>query len=142
MTTVIGVFDNGTDLEVALNRLYDRGINDVRVVDRAWDGGHTVPAGAVAPGTTAGSGVEMQSASMSGLLPFAAGFGGLADDRIDAQYLTETLDLDLDDDEARFYANALRKNGKLLIVNTDDDQTDLAWSVMRNSNASQYVEAD
>jgi hypothetical protein len=140
MTTVIGVFDNDSDLEVALNRLYEKGFNDVRVVDRTQQTGvdPVVPAAAFAPG----NGLNSGGMATNGAYPAALlvpGFVGLDDERLNSSYLLENLDFPLSDEEADFYANAMRNGGKLLIVETDDDHGDMVWSVMRNSNASQFT---
>ena len=140
MTTVIGIFDNDSDLEVTLNRLYEKGFNDVRVVDRTQEtGGDTViPAAAFAPGTNlSGSGMNSTGAYPGALL--VPGFVGLDDEGLNSSFLMDNLDVALTDEEADFYANAVRKGGKLVIVETDDDHSDMVWSVMRNSNASQYT---
>jgi hypothetical protein len=139
MTTVIGIFDNDSDLEVALNRLYDKGFNDVRVVDRTQRTGAetAVPAAAFMPANNYGM-------NANGTYPGALlvpGFVDLDDERLNSSYVTENLDIPMTDEEGDFYANALRNGGKLLIVDTDDDHSDMVWSVMRNSNASQYTEA-
>jgi hypothetical protein len=144
MTTVIGIFDTDSDLEVALSRLYDKGFNDVRVVDV----GHhdevepNVPAGAFIPA------LGPNNASTSGTAPaipaalFVPGFAGVNNETLNSDYVTANLDLALPDEEATFYADALRHGGKLVIVNTDDSHSEMVWSVMRNSNASQYTEAE
>lgn len=140
MTTVMGVFDNNSDLEVTLNRLYEKGFNDVRVVDRTQQTGEdpVIPAAAFAPGSSlTGSGMNATGSYPGALL--VPGFMGLDDEGINSSYLLENLDVDLSDEEADFYANAVRKGGKLLIVETDDDHSDMVWSVMRNSNASQFT---
>jgi hypothetical protein len=139
MTTVIGVFDNDSDLEVALNRLYEKGFNDVRVVDRTQKTGTetAIPVAAFAPGTNLSGGMNANGAYSAALL--VPGFVGLDDEVLSSSYLLENLDVALTDEEADFYANAVREGGKLLIVETDDDHSDMVWSVMRNSNASQYT---
>ena len=140
MTTVIGIFDNDSDLEVALNRLYDKGFNDVRVVDRSREQDTTnIPAGAFVPG--APNGATSQTAP-NAIYPGAfivPGFFNLENDVINSDYLMTNLDMPMSDEEANFYSNAVRNGGRLLIVDTDDDHTDMVWSVMRNSNASQYT---
>jgi hypothetical protein len=138
MTTVIGVFDTDSDLEVALNRLYDKGFNEVRVVDRAQQteaekSAVFVPGAAIS--NPAGS-------TPNGIFPGAfivPGFVNVGDEALNSNYVTANLDIALTDEEADFYANTLRNGGKLLIVNTDDEHSDMVWSVMRNSNASQYT---
>ena len=70
------------------------------------------------------------------------GFAGVDNETLNSEYITANLDLPLPDEEATFYADALRHGGKLVIVNTDADHSDMVWSVMRNSNASQYTEAE
>jgi hypothetical protein len=143
MTTVIGVFDHDSDLELALNRLYDKGFNDVRVVDRSRESDNTLPEGGFVPAAAA---TNTGTSQPGGIFPvpfLVPGFFGLADDTLTGSYFGETLGYsDLGDEEAEFYANAIRKGGKLLIVETDDDHADSVWSVMRNSNASQYSKAD
>jgi len=140
MTTVIGIFDNDSDLEVALNRLYDRGFNEVRVVDRTRgdEVEPKIPAGALAPGMTSNT----SGSTAGGVAPavlLVPGFVDLDDESLNGSYVTENLDVPLTDEEADFYANVLRDGGKLLIVDTDDNHADMVWSVMRNSNASQYT---
>lgn len=138
MTTVIGVFGNDSDLEVALNRLYDKGFNEVRVVDRTREtGGTTIPAGAFVPGSAGGT---APNNSANAIFPAALvpGFFGLDDDALNSDYLMTNLDINISDEEARFYADAVRNGGRLLIAETDADHADMVWSVMRNSNASQY----
>jgi len=145
MTTVIGVFDNDSDLELALNRLYDKGFNDVRVVDRAREQWNTeIPGGAAfAPAVAA---TNTGTSQAGGLLPapfLIPGFFGLADDTLTGAYFGDALGYDaMPEEEEEFYANAVRKGGKLIIVDADDDKADAVWSVMRNSNASQYSKAD
>jgi hypothetical protein len=137
MTTVIGIFDNDSDLEVALNRLYEKGFNDVRVVDRTQKTGaeSVIPAAAYMP--TNNYGMNANGTYPGALL--VPGFVGLDDDALNSDYLLENLDVALTDEEADFYANAVREGGKLLIVETDDVHSDMVWSVMRNSNASHYT---
>jgi hypothetical protein len=142
MTTVIGVFDNDSDLEVALNRLYDKGYNDVRVVDRSREEANTLPAATFIPGATTSNGA---SSAPNGVFPVSylvPGFFGVADEHIDSAYLLDALGLDITSEEADFYTNAVRNNGKLLIVDTHDDKADQAWAIMRNSNGSQFVKAE
>jgi hypothetical protein len=146
MTTVIGIFDNDSDLEVALNRLYDKGFNDVRVVDRKQSGETRpeVPAAAFIPGTAVNNAGASIGTGM-GISPavlFVPGFADLDDEHLNSSYVTENLDIPMTDEEADFYANALRNGGKLLIVDTDDDHSDMVWSVMRNTNASQYTQPE
>jgi hypothetical protein len=144
MTTVIGIFDTDSDLEVALNRLYDKGFNDVRVVDVAQrdEVDPKVPAGAFAstlgPSNTSPSG----NAPLVPAAVFVPGFAGVDNETLNSQYVTANLDVPMSDEEATFYADALRDGGKLVIVNTDDDHADMVWSVMRNSNASQYTQPE
>ena len=139
MTTVIGIFDNDSDMEVTLNRLYEKGFNKVRVVDRTQDTGAetVIPAAAVVPANNYGSSMNASGAYPGALL--VPGFVGLDDERLNSSYILENLDVPMTDEEADFYANAVRDGGKLLIVETDDDHADMVWSVMRNSNASQYI---
>jgi hypothetical protein len=139
MTTVIGIFDNDSDLEVALNRLYEKGFNDVRVVDRTQENGaeSVIPAAAFAPGSSLNGGMNANGAYPGALL--VPGFVGLDDEVLNSDYLLDNLDFPMSDEEADFYANAVRNGGKLLIAETDDDHSDMVWSVMRNSNASQYT---
>lgn len=139
MTTVIGVFDNDSDLEVALNRLYEKGFNNVRVLDRTQDVGSepVVPVAALVPGSNLNGGMTGNGAYPGALL--VPGFVGLDDTVLNSSYMLENLDFPLSDEEADFYANAVRNGGKLLIAETDDDHSDMVWSVMRNSNASQFT---
>jgi hypothetical protein len=143
MTTVIGVFDHDSDLELALNRLYDKGFNDVRVVDRSRENWTNFQEGAYQPAVAA---TNTGTSQPGGIFPvpfLMPGFFGLADDTLTGSYFGEALGYsDMSDEETEFYANAVRKGGKLLIVETDDDHADSVWSVMRNSNASQYSKAD
>jgi hypothetical protein len=139
MTTVIGVFDNDSDLEVALNRLYEKGFNDVRVVDRGLKSGpETVIPAAFAPGNNLSIGGTTANGAYPGAV-LVPGFVGLDDQAVNSAYLLDNLDVELSDEAADFYANAVRNGGKLLIAETDDDHSDMVWSVMRNSNASQYT---
>jgi hypothetical protein len=143
MTTVIGVFDTDSDLEVALNRLYDKGFNDVQVVDRAQKTeAASMPGAAFIPGSAMASTPNSASNSPFPAAMFVPGFVDVDDERLTSSYLLDNLDVPLTDEEADFYANALRNGGKLLIVDTDDDHTDMVWSVMRNSNASQYTQPE
>lgn len=140
MTTVIGIFDSDSDLEVALNRLYDKGVNDVRVVDRTQrtEAEPTLPVAGFVPGVTANnSGATTGNGFFLALL--VPGFLNIDDERLNSSYVIENLDIPMSDEEADFYANAIRGNGKLLVVDTDSDHADMVWSIMRNSNASQYT---
>jgi hypothetical protein len=140
MTTVIGIFDTDSDLEVALNRLYDKGFNDVRVVDVSQrdEVEPNIPVGVY--GQTLGPNNTSPSGNL-GALPaavFVPGFAGVNNETLNSEYVRANLDLPLSDEEATFYADALRQGGKLVVVNTDADHAVMVWSVMRNSNASQY----
>lgn len=144
MTTVIGIFDTDSDLEVALNRLYDKGFNDVRVVDVSKHDAvePNIPAAAFAPA------LGPNNISPSGTGPvipaalFVPGFVEVNNETLNGQYVVTNLELPLSDEEATFYADALRHGGKLVVVNTDDDHANMVWSVMRNSNASQYTQPE
>ena len=139
MTTVIGIFDTDSDLEVALNRLYDKGFNDVRVVDVSQpdEVEPNIPAGAFAPAL----GPNYTSPAVPAAV-FIPGFAGVDNETLNSQYVTANLDVPLSDEEATFYAEALRNGGKLVVVNTDDSHADSVWSVMRSSNASQYTQPE
>lgn len=144
MTTVIGIFDTDSDLEVALNRLYNKGFNDVRVVDVAQrdEVDPKVPAEAFVPAL--GPNNTSPSGNL-GVLPaaiFVPGFAAIDNETLNSQYVTANLDVPMSDEEATFYADALRDGGKLVIVNTDADHANMVWSVMRNSNASQYSQPE
>jgi hypothetical protein len=144
MTTVIGIFDTDSDLEVALNRLYDKGFNDVRVVDvgQRDEVDPSVPAATFIPAVGANN---ASPAGNLGVLPaavFVPGFAGVDNETLNSEYVMTNLDLPLSDEEATFYADALRHGGKLVVVNTDEDHSDMVWSVMRNSNASQYTQPE
>jgi hypothetical protein len=145
MATVIGIFDTDSDLEVALNRLYDKGFNDVRVVDVSQHDAvePNIPAAAFAP--TLGPNNTSPSGTAGPVLPaalFVPGFADVDNERLNGEYLVTNLDMPMSDEEATFYADALRHGGKLVVVNTDDDHSDMVWSVMRNSNASQYTQPE
>src|SRR5262245_30342468 len=119
MTTVIGIFDTDSDLEVALSRLYDKGFNDVRVVDV----GHHEAVDPKVPAATLIPAFGPNNASASGVAPvlpaavFVPGFAGVDNETLNSEYITANLDLPLPDEEATFYADALRHGGKLVIVN-------------------------
>ncbi|MBZ0288492.1 MAG: hypothetical protein K8I30_12820 [Anaerolineae bacterium] len=144
MTTVIGIFDTDSDLEVALNRLYDKGFNDVRVVDVSQRDAvePSVPAGAFVPALGPNNTAPSGTAPVIPAALFVPGFAGVDYEAVNGDFVTANLDVPLSDEEATFYAQALRHGGKLIIVNTDDDHADMVWSVMRNSNASQYTQAE
>jgi hypothetical protein len=144
MTTVIGIFDTDSDLEVALNRLYNKGFNDVRVVDVAQHEAvePSIPAGAFAPALGPNNTAPGGTAPVIPAALFVPGFAGVDNEALNSEYVTANLDMPLSDEEATFYADALRHGGKLVIVNTDADHADMVWSVMRNSNASQFTQAE
>ena len=144
MTAIIGIFDTDSDLEVALNRLYDRGFDDVRIVDvtQRDEVEPVIPAGAVAPA------FAPNTTSPSRVMPvlpaalFVPGFVGVNNETLNSDYVTANLDIPMSDEEATFYADALRHGGKLMIVNTDEGHRETVWSVMRSSNASHYNEPE
>ena len=93
MTTVIGVFDNDSDLEVALNRLYEKGFNDVRVVDWGLKSGpETVIPAAFAPGNNLSIGGTTANGAYPGAV-LVPGCVGLDDQAVNSAYLLDNLDV-------------------------------------------------
>src|SRR5690554_1389651 len=110
MTTIIGIFDNDSDLEVALNRLYDKGFNDLRVVDpgQSHETRPEVPAATFMPGASVSNTASTSAGGLSPAALLVPGFVGVNNERLNSSYVTENLNIPLTDEEADFYANTLR----------------------------------
>ncbi|MBI5670794.1 MAG: general stress protein [Chloroflexi bacterium] len=142
MATIIGVFATDTQLEQALNQLNQAGFqDDLRVID---------PARTAAPNISdetliGGIGAVNSSVNAGNTAPIpyvAPGFMD-ADEARSGLDLTGPLnDLNLSADEADYYAEQLRRGGKLIIVETEDEHRDFVWDIMRRSHAQQWTGKD
>ncbi len=140
MTKVIGVFGNDSDLEIALNRLYEQGFNDVQVIDRHYEAPAVPSETAVAAGLGAANHANHNPSAAAPVPLFLPGFFGLSDASMTGAYLLDRASFtDMSDEEAEWYANAVRDGGKLLIVEADPDSIGAIRHVLLNSNASQYT---
>lgn len=142
MAAIIGVFDTDTDLEQALNQLNQGGFgDDLRVIDPARastpnvsDESYIGGIGAVNSSVNAGN---------TAPIPFAApGFVNAGNTRSEPDLTGPLNDLNLTADEADYYAERLRRGGKLIIVDTEDEHRDFVWDIMRRSRAQQWTGKD
>jgi hypothetical protein len=126
--TTYGLFDNQKELEGAVQKLQEIGVEQIRVVDEARLGNKI---------KLVLSSAAVQSpvgASTSGAMP---AFATSADDPGSsiASYLK---DLDIAEAEARFYARAINQGGSLIIVDaTDGESVRVVQQIMRQANAVQ-----
>jgi hypothetical protein len=139
MATLIGVFDNDSDLEVALNALYNQNVKDVRVWDnQRKDSDTRLPLG----GMLAAAGLAQTNAGTNGAnngYSYVAPLAIAAED-ITPDFVISTIgDPSISSDEADFYANAVRNGGRLIIVKADDDQAAAIRQIFYKSNASNFT---
>lgn len=139
MTKVIGVFGNDTDMDIALNRLYEQGFDDVQVVDRSYEVPVVTPEVAVTASAVANNGLN-PSGGLTPVPLFMPGFFGLADASITGDYFRNQTNFpEMSAEEAEWYARAVREGGKLVIIDTDEDHVASVRHVLLNSNAGQYA---
>jgi hypothetical protein len=140
MATLIGVFDNDSDLEVALNALYNQDVKDVRV----WDNQRKndtpgIPLG----GLVAAAGLGQANSGSNGgsangysyVAPLAIAAADITPDHV----ISTLGDPSITGEEADFYADAVRNGGRLIIVNVDDDKAGAIRQIFYKSNASNFT---
>ena len=123
MKTVIGIFDEGSDLSGVLNKLEDANIKVERVVENEGDMGN---AAGRDPSTPRGAGMGMPGAAVAGqggaVAP--AGLLGLFDN------------LDVPDDEQEYLDNSVAHGGKLIILKANGDEVGRAVDILEANGAS------
>jgi hypothetical protein len=125
---IFGLFDNQKELEAAVMKLQELGVEQIRVVDETRLGGkiNLIP-GSAATQTSVGAGMS------GGMLAF----GTSADDPVTpiASYLK---DLDIAEAEANFLARAVNRGGSLIVVDeADGEKVKEVQQIMRQANAVQ-----
>jgi hypothetical protein len=125
---IFGLFDNQKELEAAVMKLQELGVEQIRVVDETRLGGkiNLIP-GSAAAQTSVGAGMS------GGKLAF----GTSADDPVTsiASYLK---DLDIAEAEANFLARAVNRGGSLIVVDeADGEKVKEVQQIMRQANAVQ-----
>lgn len=142
MATIIGVFDNDSDLEQALNQLNQAGFaDDLRVIDPARN---TMPN--VSDETYLGGIGAVNSSVNAGVtapIPYVVpGFMDAGDTPAGDDVTSPLNDLNLTAGEADYYAERLRRGGKLIVIDTEDEHRDFVWDIMRRSHAQQWTGKD
>jgi hypothetical protein len=140
--TVIGLFDNQEDLGQALSKLHKQGFgekeDDLVLIDE-----HHL----------AGANPFMQQGLMEQGQQFivapasSSGVGGAAvvgdasmPDEVSETALEEKLtDLGIDESEADFYARQVNRGNTLLVVETDDEQAQKVYDIMREANGKSSI---
>ncbi|HEX2906151.1 MAG TPA: hypothetical protein VHO69_04780 [Phototrophicaceae bacterium] len=139
MGTIIGVFDSDVDLEQALKLLNQAGFKDdlhvidparsttPKITDEAYLGGIGAANSPVVGGSTTPT-------------PYVAPFINTGDPQLDPLGLLDEFRLSAD--EADYYTQQLRRGGKLIVVETQDDHDNFVRSVMRQNRAQQWTGKD
>jgi hypothetical protein len=138
MARITGVFGNDSDLERALNELHERQFEDVRVMGtQTSSGGADVPLETYLGGIGAANAPTQSGAAVP--FTFAIPAFGLGR-AINEQDISSVLDDEgIRGAEADFYAERLRRGGKLVIVDTSDDRADVVRAILRRTNASNWT---
>lgn len=132
MTRVFGLFDDDRDVGRANSALEEAGFDarGIEIVDRGRirETDDFGPGG----GETIFVGTQGQAAAV---VP-QPNEPAAEDGRLTTASIREYMDdFDIPAEEAEFYASRIHQGGTLLIVDADDDQTDMALRIMRRFNA-------
>lgn len=133
--TVVGVFDNDKNVEQAVNKLEEMGLSqdddEIQVVDQNRMGQEstvdTPVAASPAPGT-AGPGpaiVTSKTADQDNQIL-----------NVEADVENMLTKLDVDGEEATFYARQVARGAKLMIVKTDSEHAPLALDIFKQTGAN------
>ena len=123
MKTVIGIFDEGSDLSGVLDRLEDANIKVERVVENEGDMGDAAGRDPSIP-RAAGMGMPGAAVAGQGGAVAPAGLLGLFDN------------LDVPDDEQEYLDNSVAHGGKLIILKADGDDVGRAVDILEANGAS------
>ena len=121
MKTVIGIFDEGSDLSGALDELERAGLDVSRVVDEGPAGG-----GSRDPVVPVGAGTSMPGGAVVGQGSAAAPTG----------LMSMFNDLDVPEDEREYLDNSVAHGGKLIVVKADADEVGAAVDILGANGAS------
>ena len=125
MKTVIGIFDEGSDLSGALNELERAGLDVSRVVDEGPAGGAEGASGSNPPVPVA-AGTSMPGGAVVGQGSAAAPTG----------FLSMFNDLDVPEDEREYLDDSVAHGAKLIIVKADADNVGAAVDILGANGAS------
>ncbi len=123
MKTVIGIFDEGSNLSGALDELERAGLDVARVVEN--EGGAGNAAGSNPP-VPVGAGASMPGGAVvgGGSAAAPAGLPGLFND------------LDVPEDEREYLDNSVAHGAKLIVVKADADDVGAAVDILGANGAS------
>ncbi len=147
MTTVVGIFDDASNLEKAVERLAAAGVDNT-VYDestaaaeqgRAGEIRSVLPPGAIpAAGAVPGGGVV----PAAGVVPAGGSGGDIRNSRApDQQTIVEDFkaklaDYRFSDDVIAAYARTLLHHGKFVLIKTAGDRAEQAVDILRDCGAS------
>ena len=123
MKTVIGIFDEGSDLSSALDELGRADIKVERVVENEGDMGN---AAGRDPSVPVGAGIGMPAGAVAGQGSAAAPAG----------LLGLFNDLDVPEDEREYLDNSVAHGGKLIILKANADDVGRAVDILESNGAS------